>query len=127
MKIKAIETKTAKIWLGEDGIIHSINLPGSQTSLEDAKKAIHIAETYGDKKRPLYVDISKIKSVSREARTYFTSEEAVKRINVCAMKVDPPISKVIGNFFLGINKPPYPIKQFTSEDKAIRWLQNHVE
>ncbi len=34
-----------------------------------------------------------------------------------------PKSPVIRNFFLGINKPPYPVTLFNSEEKALEWLK----
>ncbi len=37
--------------------------------------------------------------------------------------IGSPVSRVIGNFFMGLNKPIYPTKLFTDPQKAIRWLQ----
>jgi hypothetical protein len=126
MTSSTIVTNSARIWLGNDGIVHIINSPGYKVKLEDAKQNVHAAKKFGDKKRPLYVDITRIESVSKDAREYYASIEAAKRISVCAMVVGSPISKVVGNFFLGLNKPHYPVRLFTSEEEALDWLRNYV-
>jgi len=33
---------------------------------------------------------------------------------------------VIGNFFIGINKPPLPTRLFDDEPAAVAWLQQFV-
>ncbi len=126
MKTDVIVTKTAKIRLLDDGIVHVVNIPGSDIGLEEVKENINITEIIGGKKRPLLVDISKVKSVSREAREYFVSSEGAEIISGCAMLVGSPMSREIGNFFLDLTKLAYPIKLFTSEAEALMWLKNFI-
>lgn len=101
MKRKVIKTNTAKIWLDDDGIVWIMNLANSKTNLENAKKNVAATKMFGPKKRPLVVDISQIKSISREAREYFATDETLKRTEVMALLIGSPISSVIGNFFYG--------------------------
>ncbi|MDH5682649.1 MAG: hypothetical protein OEZ36_13750 [Spirochaetota bacterium] len=37
-----------------------------------------------------------------------------------------PISRVIGNFFLGLNRPLFPVKLFTEKNEASKWLANKI-
>ena len=39
-----------------------------------------------------------------------------------ALLTSSPVSKTIGNFFMGLNKPLSPTRLFTNSDKAIQWL-----
>ncbi len=126
MSRKYIETKTSRIWLGKDGIVRIIKFPGSVTNLEEARQDVIATKKFGKKKRPRFVDISKIESVTKEAREYYASEDASRKTSAMALLVGSPVSKVIGNFYLGIDKPPYPIKLFITEEKAIQWLKQFV-
>lgn len=125
MRSSTIVTKTARIWLEDDGIVRVINLPRSETRLKEAIQNVHATEIFGDEKRPVFIDISRIKSASRGAREYFAGSEASKRTTVMAILVGSSTSRVIGNFFLGLNKPKYPIKLFCSEKKALDWLKSY--
>ena len=72
------------------------------------------------------VDISKIKSVTREAREYFAGEKASEVAKSIAIIVSSPVSRVIGNFLIGLNKPSYPIKLFTKVKEAEDWLKQFL-
>jgi hypothetical protein len=37
-----------------------------------------------------------------------------------------PLSRIIGNFFLSVNKPLYPARLFDNEASALAWLQASV-
>ena len=36
-----------------------------------------------------------------------------------------PVSRTIGNFFLGLHRAPYPTRLFSSEREALGWLHDH--
>ena len=42
----------------------------------------------------------------------------------CAVLVGHPVSRVLGNFFLGISRPAYPTRLFTDPAAAIGWLKS---
>ncbi len=33
-----------------------------------------------------------------------------------------PLSRAIGNIFMGLNKPDFPLRLFTSDAEALAWL-----
>jgi hypothetical protein len=35
-----------------------------------------------------------------------------------------PLSRVIGNFFLGLSKTAFPLRLFSDTDNAIAWLRS---
>ena len=54
------------------------------------------------------------------------SDPAVRKYTVAqALVIDSGPSRVMGNFFLGLNKPRFPTKLFTSEAKAEAWLREY--
>jgi hypothetical protein len=127
MKEKVSETKGAKLWLGEDGIFRSRTNSESEITVELAREhlEIHTKLTRG-KKTPVLTDIREIKSITRAARVHLSGEEADKVHSALAILTGSQVSKVIGNFFLGLNRPKFPTKMFTSEEKAVEWLKGFV-
>ena len=128
INIPFLETPQAKFWFLEQGIIYKKINQDVEQSLEDAlfdvkklKEAIDGAMT------PLLVDIRFMKSISVEAREYYSGEEAAKNHTACAILIDNWVSKIIGNFFMGLNKPGVPTRLFTNIDKAVDWLKNYTE
>ena len=122
MENEVIETRTAKFWLRDDGIVHSIDSGESQVTLADAKENVAAALKVANGKRlPIFVDITSVRSVTREARLHYRSEAGAYAI-AAAILVDSTVSRVIANFVIGFDKPAVPARLFTSETKAIEWL-----
>ena len=113
MKRNEIKTETASAWLDQNGIIHILNYPGAEVNIQNAKEHVAVTKRFGNKKHPIIVDISKVKSVTREAREYFSGEKASEVTTGIAVIVGSPVSRVIGNFLIGLNK---------SKLFKIRWI-----
>ena len=79
------------------------------------------------KKRLVLIDIKEVKSISREARQYYGSEKMTESASATALLVGSPVTRVIGSFFLGLYRPSHPVKLFTSEAEAIKWLKGFVK
>jgi hypothetical protein len=128
MENEVVVTRSAKIWLGEDGIVRSIEPRAEAVTLAYTKEIFSaILKVSKGKKRPFLADIRKIKSVDRESREYFASEEVSNAVSAIALLVSSPVSKVIGNFYMRLNNPVCPTKLFTSESEAIEWLKGFIE
>lgn len=128
MENEVIETRTNKIWLEEDGIVRAVNFPNAKITLEDAKENVAtVKKLIKGRKCPLLVDISKVLSLDRDARKYYAEAGEKENISAVALLVGPPLSKVIGNFFIGLNRGVAPLRLFTSEARAIEWLKGFVE
>lgn len=123
-----ITTRIANIYIRTDGIIQCDGFAGTEIILQDAVDCINAqAQLAEGKKRPILVTLNSVKSMDREARMYFGGEEAAKNANSTALVVSSPIGRVIGNFFIGLNKSRFPTKLFTSEDEAVAWLKKFIE
>lgn len=122
-----IEVEAGPIWLGEDGIVHTSAKPGSEQTLADAKEAIAaIAKIGRGKALPVLVDFKNLKSQDRGARNYFAGEETAKAVTACAILISSPLSRVIGNFYMGLNMPVTRTKLFTAQSEAIEWLKEYL-
>lgn len=118
------ETRTAIIELRDDGILMVSMKKGSAVTIEDAEENhLASARVAGDARLLVLVDVRPAVSITREARIYFADENVRSNTVAQALIIDSGVSKVIGNFFIGLNKPKFPVKLFTSEDKAVDWLK----
>ena len=128
MEKEEIVTRTGKIWLGEDGILRFIYSPGTEVTLTDTKENVAVAsKIIKGKRRPALTDFRGLKSMTREARVYYSGEEVAKYVNAGAVVIGSPVSRIIGNFFMGLNKSIIPNRLFTSESQAIEWLKGFIE
>ena len=71
------------------------------------------------------IDITGVTSISAEARAELqkNSSEWGNTLAV-ALISNSLIAKMIGNFFLTMNKPTYPVKIFTDSLDAHQWAKN---
>ena len=121
---KVIKTRSGVTWLNEDKIIISRMNKGVKIQLAEAKKEVKcVADISGDSRLPLLVDMRPVKEISGEARAYFSGAETYCAL---ALLVDSPLSMLIANFFIGLNKTRMPTKLFTNETAAIKWLKGYL-
>jgi hypothetical protein len=101
--------------------------PGSEIELEDAKEnTAAVIKISGGANFPILVDLREIKSISKEARDHFSMKGRKPNVTAIAMLISSPVSRIIGNFFLGLNQPIVPTRLFTSESEAIYWMKRNT-
>lgn len=122
---KVYTTKTAKIWICDEQIFHISCLPGSVHGLEEALENMEVFPAEVTKEElAVLADIRHVKAIEREAREIYRSREKYN-MQVCALAilVGSPLSRAIGNFFIGLSRMPMPTRLFTSEADAVQWLK----
>lgn len=111
-----------------DGILFSDISQGSEYNLERARMLIDdYIELSGGKKIPICHDMCGIKSTTADAMKYVSSDKAASVIKALGMINNSPISRVIGNLFMGLRKPPYPAKIFGNQEDTLKWLEQFKE
>lgn len=116
-------TRTARIWLDDDGILVQEYLDGAEVALDDAREnlaAFH-ALSRGERVR-LLGRIDGLKSASSETRTFGASEEYAEPLRAIAIVTIKPIPRMIGNFWMKVSKPVIPTRIFAEEAEARAWL-----
>lgn len=120
----ATEVEAYFTWMGEDGIARTKAKPNVPITLNHAIENTKVVTSFFlGKKFPILIDSTDIKSMNREARDHFSTRGRDSKTNAFGIIVSSPISRVVGNFFLGINKPEVPTKLFDNEEAAIKWLK----
>jgi len=121
---EVIETKTTFHSRSPEGIFISRMKENAMESLEDAyengKTLLNLKG--GDPKLPILVDFSKAAGQESGARKFY-AENSGKWCTKAAILVSSPVSKVMGNIYMGLNKPIVPTRLFTQESEAIAWLK----
>jgi len=125
---RSTETTKGMVQLYSNGILHQTYNDGTELTKEDSLAEIELYsnEYCRDMKRPILVDIRNIKAISKESRNIYSSEETEKCLSAAALLIGNPVSRIMGNFYLGLNKTIMPAKMFTSVKEASDWLKTFL-
>lgn len=126
--MKSITTSADHYEITKEQIVTQQVIVDRLYDLADAKEGVaaFIKMTAG-KKYPLLVISDNKNGMSREARAYFMSDFLDDYSPAVALYTESKIMKLVGSFFLGFNKTPYPFKIFDDKEVAIVWLKGFVE
>jgi hypothetical protein len=115
-----------RMWLRPDGIVQLVWVPQTTALLEDATAALEaMAQLTGGRQRPLLIDMRYTGPQDRSARAEWTSRTDLS--SAVAMVVGTQLSRMMGNLFIRVNRPPFPTRLFDNEASAVAWLQKFVE
>jgi hypothetical protein len=121
------KTTKGKAYINESGILIQTYEDNIELTYNDAHEDCDLyTEICKSGKRPVLVDIRNIKSVERKARVYYASDEMSKYVAAAALIISNPVSRVIGNFYMGLNKTVFPFRLFTNQEEAINWLKSFL-
>lgn len=124
-----LDTRTERLWLHPDGYVIAEVRPGLIADLDDAivnvdavgKLAVGIP-------RPLLLDMrAHATSATRECREYYAGAEAQQVNLAVAMLVRSNVSRILGNFFLGLNRTRFPFRMFSDVGEAVAWLRAAIK
>ena len=77
---------------------------------------VYLATSKDERNEPLIEESKKL------GVKYYAGSEAGNVFAAAALIVDSPLSRLLGNFFLGINKPKMPVRLCKNEDEALEWI-----
>jgi len=119
------ETDKIKFTLGEDDVLYIECAPNTKMTLEEARESTRIGgELINFIPRPLLCDLTNVVRMNQACRNHFAGPEHAVIFTKCALIVTSPISRIIGNFFLGANKPIKPTRLFNNREEALKWLMS---
>lgn len=120
------EIPAFRVELRSDGLLVYHPLPGLALTYAIARQVLVEGLKIVDGPKPTMVLMQDMARVDREARALFASEEYMRLCSQTALVVGSPVSRVIGNFFVGLNRPRYPCKIFDQPELAAAWLRGFV-
>ena len=113
-------------YLREDGLLVYRAVPGLVIDHTVANQVIEIGLQIVDEPKPTMVLMQDMARVDREARAMFASDLYTRLCSQTALVVGSPVSRVIGNFFVGLNRPRHLFRIFDDPALAIEWLRGFV-
>jgi SpoIIAA-like len=127
--VEVTETLSGFYWF-EEGILYSSLKPDAPKLTPEQEKAAteKFIAKYGKGKFCMLIDGKHIKPNTREERKK-AAEILPEFVSAIAILVHNPLGRIVVNLFVGLQKPPYPIKIFKPDeiDKAKDWLKLYVE
>jgi hypothetical protein len=125
--VHVIKTTAYSTWMGKDGVARTVVKPDIEVTLREAQENTNaVFALYVDRKFPLLIDARNIKYITKEARDHFSIRNRETKITAFAILIYSPLSRIIGNFFMGLNKPSVPARLFTDEEQAVQWLKQYL-
>ncbi|MCH7964015.1 MAG: STAS/SEC14 domain-containing protein [Bacteroidetes bacterium] len=127
MKELKEETSTQKLyWDSENEIVWGelfADIKTKKLAKENIDAQERIRDSMNKEKTRVIIDMTAVFEISKEARDYFANERTASIQRATALLIGSVVSRTIGNFFLGLNKPITPTKLFTDPQEAIKWLR----
>ena len=115
------ENEFAEFWI-QDDIVHFIYKKDVNIDLEGAKKIV------ADRLKLqegipylIYCDFRGPRDTTKEARDYLANEGSALSKGV-AVLVGSPMTRMMVNFYLKINKPLVPTRMFTDKQNALEFV-----
>lgn len=110
----------------ENGILVGEFAKDLDVDLKTAKRIVQARKEISNYQPCLIlVDVTSVKSVSKEARDYFGSKEGSSHLIASAIYSNSKLSNFLANFLIKVNllKSEAPIKLFDNREKAMKWLE----
>lgn len=126
--MKKVTTKTAEISYDSLSRILRIKIrPGAEIELADAIQNYKATKMLTNNDNYLVLVDGRVNlSVSREARSFASQIKTDEGRIAEAFIITSTANKLIGNFYINVNKPLVPTKIFSSEEKALEWLESFL-
>lgn len=122
------ETSTSVLQFSrETGILIVRAKADSELTADLARLDFTIArKMVGNLRVPVLSDVRLLERHSPEVRSFYSSPEMQESMSAMAILVDSLATRLLGNFFIYISRPPYPTQLFTQEAAALTWLSQFV-
>lgn len=125
--MKKIELNKASCELLEEGLINMVIKDYVEIDVEDmiAFREINKMLT-GGKEYVVLFEAGVHSSFTKEARELVSSKEYGENRNAVALVIENMAQRIVGNFYININKPSTTTKIFISREEALVWLKKFI-
>jgi len=124
-RINVNEIPYLKMWT-EDGILYCVYNDKLEIDLEIAKQCVANRIEFSEgESYPVWVNMKGVKSATKSAREYL-ADEGSYLVKAGALVIGSPLTRILGNVFLLVNKPKVPTRIFTDEEQATEWLRQYI-
>ena len=122
--LETIELETVVVTLRSDGIILVRVRDYAEVDICDSLETFEAVKKLGNgKKMPVLVFTGEGGTVTDESRRFSASKEAGEPTLAEAIVVKNLAHKLIVNFLIKFHRPGRPMRMFTREGEAVKWLK----
>ncbi|MDP4285358.1 MAG: STAS/SEC14 domain-containing protein [Bacteroidota bacterium] len=121
---KIYEGEIATYWF-DDGMLVSLSKSPKRTVKNITANVALVKEITGNQRVPLLIYLSNSPVPNKKTRE-FSTEQLPVIYSAMAMISKPGLSKFIMNILFALKPPPIPIKNFTNDVEAKKWLKQYV-
>lgn len=118
----------AYYWVAPDVLV-AVPLLGTVQTVEKAQRSLaefnRIAEAVG-RRLAVIVLVDRVTSQDSASRRVWSQPQARPTRLALALVCASPLSRAIGAFFIGLNRPPTPTRMFRSFERALEFCQDVV-
>ena len=118
------EGEIATYWF-DDGILVSLSKNPKRTVENIAGNVTLVKQISNNKRVPLLIYLSNSPVPDKETRK-FATEQLPVIYSAMAMVSKPGLTKFIMNILFMLKSPPIPMKSFTDDETAKKWLRQYV-
>ena len=118
------EGEIATYWF-DDGILVSLSKNPKRTVENIAGNVALVKQISNNKRVPLLIYLSNSPIPDKETRK-FATEQLPVIYSAMAMVSKPGLAKFIMNILFILKSPPIPMKSFTDDETAKKWLRQYV-
>ena len=120
MKPITVDGGKGTVELDAEGVLRLVWNPGTVLTADDVRSAMMTINDVADgSEYPMLIDITNTKTVTRQAKSVFSTKCAASRI---ALVGSNPVNRVIANFAMARRTLPCPTRFYPSQDEALAWL-----
>lgn len=123
VKTEIIKTKTAEVWINDDGILYVKMFPGAEITDTDALELFSAYEKLGCRKNKVLqiLDARVDCTITPEGRQ--VSLKYSQDYLIASAVIGSSLAiKLIINFFNNFLKYDVPLKIFSTEEEGLKWL-----
>lgn len=125
--VRKIKLDLYEIILKDDGILYIYVSGKREETIEDIKLEIKtIGELLNHKKVPMFFRHEEFALPNNEVRNYWAQKDTNPYSKAESFITTNLAQKIIGNFYMKLQKPTRPTQLFTNEKDAIEWLKTFL-
>lgn len=122
MKDLSFENHLVNVTFRADGIMH-IHYLTEELTLEISREVFAFTRQHSPwKLAPLFLTGSDFMSDNKESKAFNSSPEVLQYCSAIAFLSDSVAKKLLANFFITLNKGKIPMRFFSTEAEALKWL-----
>ena len=129
-KYEILESKTAKMWVDDEGIVWYEIFQGAHETMEDINTNLdYQVQLSGGVPAPILYDMRQMAGIDQDALlAYYHDPRAVETTKAMATVQTSWMAKTISNLvgFRFFAKAVYPSRSFNDLDKALAWLRTYL-